>query len=333
MEILKLAVSGWFARALAVAARLEIADILDGGSMTSAELAERTETDPEILYRLLQMLTVPGVLERDGEKFRLAEAYAPLRADHPFTQRHFAILAAELYDDAFAGLMHTVKTGKSGFQEVFGESLYGYLETHPETADLFDKGMVDLATPVAQCLLGLHDFSAVKTVVDVGGGSGGLLPGLLAAHPDLRGTVADRASVCARGRTALERVAKEDVLDRIDFTPSDFFVGLPAGADRYLLKNVLHDWTYENCVRILRTVATAMADSPAGARLLVVEPLVENDIDGWRAMFQAVACDEGTTGLDEPAMRRALEEAGFVVESVGQLPTQHKVFESSLRVS
>ncbi|NJP77576.1 hypothetical protein HCK01_09645, partial [Streptomyces sp. AA8] len=113
MEILKLAVSGWFARALAVAARLEIADILDGGSMTPAELAERTETDPEVLYRLLQMLTVPGVLERDGEKFRLSEAYAPLRADHPFTQRHFAILAAELYDDAFAGLMHTVKTGRS----------------------------------------------------------------------------------------------------------------------------------------------------------------------------------------------------------------------------
>ncbi|MGW0787730.1 methyltransferase [Streptomyces sp. NPDC002911] len=333
MEILKLAVSGWFARALAVATRLEIADILDGGSMSSAELAERTGTDPEILHRLLQMLTVPGVLERDGEKFRLAEAYAPLRADHPFTQRHFAILAAELYDDAFAGLMHTVKTGKSGFKEVFGESLYDYLGNHPDAADLFDKGMVDLATPVAQCLLGVHDFGEVKSVVDVGGGSGGLLPGLLAAHPGLRGTVADRADVCARGRTAMERIAQKSVLDRIDFTPSDFFVEVPAGADRYLLKNVLHDWTYENCVRILRTVATAMADSSADARLLVVEPLVENDIDGWRAMFQALACDEGTTGLDEPAMRRAIEEAGFTVESVSQLPTQHKVFVTWLRAS
>ncbi|WP_103534488.1 methyltransferase [Streptomyces sp. SM11] len=333
MEILKLAVSGWFARALAVAARLEIADILDGGSMTSAELAERTGSDPDVLQRLLQMLTVPAVLERDGEKFRLTAAYAPLRADHPTTQRHFAILAAELYDDAFAGLLHTVKTGKSGFQEVFGESLYEYLETHPETADLFDKGMVDLATPVAQCLLGLHDFSTAKSVVDVGGGSGGLLPVLLAAHPDLHGTVADRASVCARGRTALERVVQQDVRDRIGFVPSDFFVEVPAGADRYLLKNVLHDWTYENCVRILRTVATAMADSSPDARLLVVEPLVESDIDGWRAMFQAVACDEGTTGLDESAMRQALEEAGFTVKSVGQLPTQHKVFVTSLRAS
>ncbi|MFF5126150.1 methyltransferase [Streptomyces syringium] len=331
MEILKLAVSGWFARALAVAARLEIADILDGGSMSSAELAKRTETDPDVLHRLLQMLTVPGVLERDGEKFRLSEAYAPLRADHPMTQRHFAILAAELYDDAFGSLMHTVKTGRSGFEEVFGQSLYAYLENHPETAELFDQGMIDLAVPVAQCLLGAHDFSGVKTVVDVGGGSGGLLPGLLAAHPGLRGTVADRASVCARGHEALDRVTDESVLERITFTPSDFFAEVPAGADRYLLKNVLHDWTYDNCVRILRTVATAMADSADGARLLVVEPLVENDIDGWRAMFQAVACDEGTIGLDEAGMRRALEEAGFTVESVAQLPTGHKVLESSLR--
>ncbi|WP_329110183.1 methyltransferase [Micromonospora sp. NBC_01699] len=331
MEILQLAISGWFARALAVAARLEIADILDGGSMTAAEIAKRTETDPQVLYRLLQMLTVPGVVERVGDEFRLSDAYAPLRADHPFTQRHFAIVAAELYDDAFAGLMHTVKTGRSGFKEVFGESLYEYLETHPEAADLFDKGMVDLAGPVGACLVAQHDFTGVATVVDVGGGSGGLLTGLLTANPDLRGIVADRASVCARGPAALARVADRAVIDRISFTPSDFFVEVPAAADRYVLKNVLHDWTYDNCVRILRTVATAMADGPAGARLLVVEPLVENDIDGWRAMFQAVACDEGTLGLDEPGMRRALAEAGLTVESVTPLPTGHKVLESSLR--
>ncbi|MFE6051658.1 methyltransferase [Kitasatospora sp. NPDC056446] len=333
MEILKLAVSGWFARALAVAARLEIADILDGGSMTSAELAKRTETDPDVLYRLLQMLTVPGILERDGEKFRLGEEWASLRADHPFTQRHFAILSAELYDDAFGGLMHTVKTGRSGFEKVFGESLYGYLETHPETAELFDQGMVDLAAPVAHCLVQQHDFAGLSTVVDVGGGSGGLLPGILAANPGLKGVVADRASVCSRGTAALGRVRDQEVLDRISYVPSDFFASVPAGADRYLLKNVLHDWTYDNCVRILRTIATAMAESPAGARLLVLEPLVENDIDGWRAMFQAVACDEGTLGLDEPAMRRALEEGGFTVESVTQLPTGHKVLEAAPRAS
>ncbi|MBM7077187.1 MULTISPECIES: methyltransferase [Micromonospora] len=331
MEILKLAISGWFARALAVFIRLEIPDILGDGAMTAAELARRTDTDPQVLYRLLQMLTVPGVVVHTGDEFRLAEGHEMLRADHPYTLRHFVILSAELYDDAFAGLMHTVKTGRSGFKEVFGESLYEYLETHPDDADLFDRGMVDLAGPIAACLVAVHDFSGVTSIVDVGGGSGGLLPGLLTANPVMQGTVVDRPSVCARGPATLARVTDKTVIDRITFAPSDFFTEVPAGADRYVLKNVLHDWTYDNCVRILRTVATALAGSPPGARLLVVEPLVETDLDGWRAVFQAVACDEGTLGLDEEELRRALTEAGLTVESVTPLPTGHKLLETSLR--
>ncbi|MGX7829580.1 methyltransferase [Actinokineospora sp. 24-640] len=330
MEILKLAVSGWFARALAVAARLKIADILGDGALTADELAERTGTHPGVLYRLLQMLTVPGVLVRDGERFRLGEAYAPLRADHPYTQRHFAILAAELYDDAFGGLMHTVKTGESGFREVFGTSLYEHLEREPEMADLFDRGMVDLARPVADALVAAHDFSGVATVVDVGGGSGGLLPGLLVPNPGMRGIVADRAGVCERGPARLAELAPAEIAERVSFVPGDFFAQVPAGADRYVLKNVLHDWTQANCVRVLKTVAAAMAESGPDARLLVVEPLVENDIDGWRAMFQAVACDPGTLGLDETALRAVLAEAGFAVEALTPLPTGHKVITAVL---
>jgi C-methyltransferase len=325
MEILKLAISGWFARALAVAARLGIADILDGGALSAAEIARRTCSDPDMMYRLLQMLTVSGVVEQDGDgDFRLGEQYAALRTDHPFSQRHFAILAAELYDDAFVGLLHTMQTGKSGFRHVFGCSLYEYLESNPEAADLFDKGMVDLARPVAAELVLRHDFAGATTVVDVGGGNGGLLPGILAHHSHLRGVVVDRASVCARGKESLRRFASPEVLDRISFQPADFFAEVPTGGDRYILKNVLHDWTYDNCVRILRVVREAMtrATSP---QLLVVELLVEAGVDGWPAIIQPLICDEGMRGLNDAGLRRALDEAGFTVHSVDPLSTGHKV--------
>lgn len=330
MEILTLASGGWFARALAVAARLGIADILDGGAMSAAEIARRTHSDPDVMRRLLQMLTVPGVVEQDDDGgFRLSEQYAALRTDHPFSQRHYAILAAEFYDDAFAGLLHTVQTGKSGFRHVFGSSEYEYLESNPEVADLFDKGMVDLARPVAAALVCQHDFAGATTVVDVGGGNGGLLPGILATHPHLRGVVADRASVCARGKESLRRFASPEVLDRISFQPADIFAEVPAGGDRYVLKNVLHDWTYDNCVRILRVVRDAMTrtKSPQPPRLLVVELLAEAGTDGWRAIVQTLICDEGMRGLDEAGMRRALDEAGFTVHSVDPLPTGHKVLD------
>jgi C-methyltransferase len=330
MEILKLAISGWFARALAVAARLGIADILDGGALSGAEIARRTHSDPDMMYRLLQMLTVPGVVEQDGDgDFRLGEQYTALRNEHPFSQRHFAILAAELYDDAFVGLLHTVQTGKSGFRHVFDSSLYEYLESNPEVADLFDKGMVDLARPVAAELVLRHDFAGATTVVDVGGGNGGLLPGILAHHSHLRGVVVDRASVCARGKESLRRFASPKVLDRISFQPADFFAEVPAGGDRYILKNVLHDWTYDNCVRILRVVRDAMtrATSPQPPRLLVVELLVEAGVDGWPAIIQTLICDEGMRGLDDAGLRRALDEAGFTVHSVDPLPTGHKVLD------
>ncbi|MFR9729794.1 methyltransferase [Saccharopolyspora sp. MS10] len=332
MEILKLAISGWFARAMAAAARLGIADQLADGPLSTAELARRLDLDPGVLHRLLQMLTVPGVVERQPDgSFRLADAYDALRSDHPYTQRHFAMLAAGFYTDAFAGLEHTARTGESGFREVFGASLYEHLNARPELSELFDQGMVDLARPVAAELAERYDFTGVRTLVDVGGGSGGLLPGLLAARPELRGVVADRAEVCERGREVLSAIAAPDVLGRISFQPADFFAEVPAGGDRYVLKNVLHDWTYDNCVRILRVVGEAMRRTErTRPRLLVLEPLVETDLDGWRAMFQAIACDEGALGLDEEAMRGALAEAGFEVDEVARLATGHKLLDCAL---
>ncbi|MGA6163606.1 methyltransferase [Amycolatopsis magusensis] len=330
MEIAKLAVSGWFARALGVAAELGLADILDGGAMSSEELARRTDSHPDVMLRLLQMLTVPGVVVRDDNgDFKIGEAFEALRSDHPISQRNFAILSAGLYDDAFAELGYTVRTGKSGFEKRFGATLYEYLEQQPETADLFDRGMVDLARPVGHELAKHHDFSGVRKVIDVGGGSGGLLPGILAVNPEIQGVVADRASVCERGKAKLAEVDPA-LAKRISFAPADFFAEVPTGGDRYVLKNVLHDWTFDNCVRILGTVAKAIAASDRPGRLLVVEPLVESDFDGWRAMFQVLACDEGTLGLDEDEMRKALGEAGFAVLSVTRLLTGHKVLECEL---
>ncbi|MEV4826368.1 methyltransferase [Micromonospora sp. NPDC049274] len=332
MHVTRLAGSGWFSRALAVAARLGIADLVTEQPMTAEEIAARTGSEPQVMRRLLQMLKVWAVFERDEEgRYSLTEKFAPLREDHPFSMRNYCILMAETYDDAFAGLGETLRTGGSGFRAVFGVSLYEWLERaeNAETAAIFDRAMAELSRPVAALLARQRDFSEVRTVVDVGGGGAGMVAGLVAAHPHLHGVCADRASVCERGPQQLAKVRGEDVSARVSFQPADIFTEVPTGGDLYLLKNVLHDWTFDSGVRILTSIAEAMRRTGAASRLLVLEPLVETDFDAVRAMFQRVVCEEGT-GFTRADLEKMIEAAGLTVVSVDQLVSNHTVFECEL---
>ncbi|WP_105971045.1 methyltransferase [Streptomyces geranii] len=341
MAVGQLAIGGWFSRALAVTARLGIADILDGGHLPHTEIAERTGSDPDVMLRLLRALVFVGAAERDADgAFGITEPFQQLRTDHPLSLRHTVMLFAETYDDAFGALQHTVSTGKSGFQKVFGASIFEHFERDPEAARVFDLAMVELARPVAVSLLRARDFSGVGTIVDVGGGGGAMLRGILRSLPDVKGVSTDRHSVCERAAADLAKSPDSGLADRLTFEPADFFQAVPAGGDLYLLKNVLRDWAFESGRRILGTVARAMtttaqkqgADTPV-PHLLVIEPPITQDFDAARELFQMVACEEGMHGLSEEGMRGLLDAAGFDVRSVHPLPTGHNVYDATVRTT
>ncbi|WP_394540564.1 methyltransferase [Lysobacter enzymogenes] len=326
----QLAASGVFARALAVAARLGLAELTATQARTSAELAAQTRTDPETLALLLHTLAMAGVFEIDGEgRFRLGEAYQALHGDHPQSQRHVCILMAETYDDAFAGLLDTVRSGRSGFRAAFGTSLYDYLAAHPEAEAIFDEAMAELARPVARALAARPGFAAAATAIDIGGGSGAFLRGLLDAHPHLRGICLDRPSVCAR---AAQRAGGAGDA-RLEFRAADVFDEIPAGGDLYLVKNVLYDWSFDSGLKLLAAARAAMAQTAAAEpgraspRLLIVEPLFERESDAPRALFQKVICEDGTCGLDEAQLRRLVEAARLRVLGVERLDSGHTVLE------
>lgn len=305
-----------------------MADVLEDGFLSADEIAERTGADPVVLPRLLQVLALCGVFERDEDgRFALAADFTTLRGDHPQSMRNFCILLAETYVDAFGSLLHTVRTGESGFHEVYGVPLYEHLERDPEAGGLFDAAMAEMAVPVAMALLERYDFSAARRVVDVGGGNGSVLASLLAGHPHLEGVCVDRPSVCERadGRTSR---------GRLRFHPADIFEAVPSGGDLYLLKNVLHDWAPDQCLRLLAAVHRAMlrtADTrEAGLpspRLLVVEPPFEPESDAAHALFKMVLCGKDTRGLSTDDLRRLLATADFEVLSVTPLPSGHHLFE------
>ena len=123
------------------------------------------------------------------------------------------------------------------------------MASDPEAAAIFDKAMATFAPQTAAAVAAAYDFSKFRTIADVGGGNGALLIGILKANPRLRGIVFDQPHVVERARP---HVACRRLGERSPSPAASFFEKVPAGADAYLLKHVIHDWNDADVERILK---------------------------------------------------------------------------------
>jgi hypothetical protein len=258
-------------RAVYVVAALGIADLLAGGPMTAAQLAQATQAHEPSLYRVLRLLASLGVLtEHDHRSFGLTVLGERLRADVPASMRSFA-LVTDVGPRAFEPIIEIVKTGKPGMEIAYGMGGFEYLAAHPDLAQIFQATMSERTAAFARSVAAGYDFSPMRTVADIGGGRGTLLAAILRAHGHLRGALLDRPPVVA---DAAEVFRAAGVADRCEIVPGDFFQSVPDGADAYILANVVHDWDDANTVRILSTCRRAMAED---GRVLVIERLIPDD--------------------------------------------------------
>lgn len=169
--------------------------------------------------------------------------------------------------------MYSVQTGEPAYPHRFGVDAWTYMARHPEEAALFDEAMADFTRQAAIAVTAAYDFSPFGTIVDVGGGAGALLAGILTANPELRGVLFDRPGVVERAQA--EMIGR-GLADRCTVVGGDFFSEVPAGGDAYVLKHVIHDWNDERAAAILRTCRRAAGP---GSRLLVVEGVYPARID------------------------------------------------------
>ena len=243
---------------LHAAVELGLADALGDGERDAGELAAEVGADAGVLERVLRGLAAEGVLdERPGRRFALTELGRLLRADHPESLRGPVLVRGRLYYRAMAGLPAAARDGGTPFDAAHGRPFFDHLAAHPDEGAAFQAAMAARSRREAAAVVGAYDFSDVRSLVDVGGGSGVLLAAVLDAHPGVAGTLFDRPEVVER--SGLPAVG------------GDFFTGVPAGADAYLLSRVVHDWDDDEALAILRTCRRAMAPS---AVLLLVEALL-----------------------------------------------------------
>ncbi|MEJ2085929.1 MAG: methyltransferase, partial [Acidobacteriota bacterium] len=172
------------------------------------------------------------------------------------------------YLQAWEQIVHTVRTGEPAWEHVHGTSIFEYFGQHPEAGQIFDQAMTSLSAAEAPAILDAYDFSGIRKLADIGGGQGLLLRTILTAHPGMAGLLFDRPDAVEGVETRLE---EDGLAERCEVVAGDFFASVPAGADAYLLKYIIHDWDDEKSLAILANCRRAMADD---ARLLVVETVV-----------------------------------------------------------
>lgn len=325
VSLVDLALGSWISAAIGVAARLGVADVLEEGPATSAELAKAVGVQPDSITPVMKALIMVGVFAQDEEgRYTHSPLSEQLRTGHPQSMRHMCMLLTGLYAQGCGALPEAVQTGQSALNARFGLGLYEYLEQDPETARIFDRAMQEAARPVAAMVAEHYPFENVRTVIDVGGGNGELLKGILTAHPHLKGVCVDRPDTCRRAQAALRESGDEDLVERLTFRPADIFEECPAGGDLYILKNVLHDWSSESAVRILSSISAAMRAGGDGERtptLVVMDPVQEHDPGApLRPLIKMVIGEKNTRERSEADIRREAAEAGLQVVSITPLP-------------
>lgn len=266
-SLLQLAQGYQLSQALYVVAKLGVADFLKDGPLDMASLAERAAARPAELRRVLRALVAAGVfLELPDGRFALNDEADALRGDAPGRARDVVLNFGEQMYRAFGDLLHTVRTGNTAFDHVYGMGLFEYYAQHPDAEASGSARMLARTLPVARELAKL-DFlpDQARVLVDVGGGVGTLLSHVLSSRENLHAVLLERPGVLALAR---EHLTERGVADRCDLVEGDFFGAIPAGGDVYLLKSVLHDWDDDHCLSILRNCREAMHDQ---ARLAIVE--------------------------------------------------------------
>ncbi len=257
------------AQALYVVAELGIADLLASGPCSSAELAQAAGAHAPSLYRVLRTLASLGVfVEQEDKTFALTPLGATLRSDIPGSVRAWALVNCGITWRAYGELLYSVRTGQPGFDRAFGMSVFDYTARHPDAMAMFSQMMIDSHRQEVAAVASAYSLADVKTVIDVGGGSGNLVAALLEANPSLKGTVFERPAVA---ETAVRWLHAAGLSHRCDVLEGDFFECIPAGGDVYVLSHVIHDWDEAHCLTLLRNCRGAIG---TGGRLLIVETVL-----------------------------------------------------------
>jgi len=273
-KTLDLIIGRWRSQILYTGVELGVFEYVSSHPKNASEIANVLNLDYNLAYRLLRALGSLGLL-REGvnRDFTITQQGEFLRKDNPKTLRGIALL--EEGPEHYALWKHLptmIKDGKqNAFPREYGQKLFEFTDSNPLYREVFNQAMSSYSSIqtawVTDALKG-YNFSNVNTVCDVGGGQGHLLCSLLVKYPHIKGTVIELDSVIKNND--LLWAEKMGVKDRCSYVGGNMFSKVPA-ADAYIMKMILHDWSDDECVKILSNIYNAASEN---GTVLIAEHLV-----------------------------------------------------------
>ena len=267
--ILQIMTGSFVAGAIACLAQLGIPDLVDGAPKSARELASQIGADPQALYRLMRATASVGVLaEGPDGKFSQTPMSTVLRSDATPSLRSFAIMGGrEWHGRGWSQLEYCVRTGKQALDKIYGTHVFDFFKQHPAEAQIFNDAMTELSMIDGPAVADAYNFEGIHSIVDVAGGHGFLLATILERNPHLRGTLYEAPHV-------IEGAANgplQPVMERCTLACGDMFSSVPAGADAYIMKHIIHDWPDDLCIQLLKACRKGVN---ANGRLLVVDSVI-----------------------------------------------------------
>ncbi|SOX53777.1 hydroxyneurosporene methyltransferase [Mycobacterium ahvazicum] len=321
-------VSGaWVAQAIAVAAELRIADALDGGPLGLDQLAARVGAEQDALGRLLRALIGRGIFcrHRDG-RYGLTSLAGTLRWDARDSVAGMArMVGTPEMREHWSHCVDAVRTGEAVVPKLRGMDGFEWLSGHPELSAVFDAAMTNVSEMAVDAVIAAYDFAGYRTIVDVAGGHGRLLAGILAKNPTTTGILFDLPHVVAGAEPLLSRHC---VAERVRIIEGSFFEAVPDDGDLYVLKNIIHDWPDDQAQQILKTLRAA---THTGTTVLLVECVIPpHDRDAlakWTDLEMLVMNAGRERTRDE--YRDLLQQSGFQMTQIVSTPSPFSIVEAT----
>ena len=262
-------------RVVCAAARLGIADALADEERSVEELAQSCNTEVGSLYRLLRALASVGVTaEVSPRRFVLSPFGQPLRKDAPNSAWPSVVFWADLLADSWSHLTECIRTGETAFQIMQQQRLPSRWSTATDASDIFRAVMGTAPAADYMPIATRWNFSNSHVVADLGGGGGSLLAAILSANPHLNGMLVDRPESIEAARS---RFQNNELASRCRLITADLCEAVPAGADVYLLKHVLHGYNDAVASKVLENCRNVMSGE---ARLLIIEFVLPDVVSG-----------------------------------------------------